>query len=161
MEYVAHAKAGEIHHLEDHLREVAKLAATFAREFGAEDWAHVAGLWHDIGKYRPAFQAYIRRGTGLDPDAHIEKDNNPQTNHASSGAIYACRKLGGPQHLPVSYLIAGHHTGLPDCTGGGDAPGAPLHEILQRDKKLEAEMLQENIPQDILDAAAPTTNTAR
>jgi len=156
MEYVAHAKAGEIHPLEDHLREVAKLAATFAREFGAEDWAHVAGLWHDIGKYRPAFQAYIRRGTGLDPDAHIERDNNPQTNHASSGAIYARRKLGGPQHLPVSYLIAGHHTGLPDYETG-DAPGAPLHEILQRDKKLEAEMRKENIPQDILDAAAPNT----
>ncbi|MDD9874271.1 MAG: CRISPR-associated helicase Cas3' [Gammaproteobacteria bacterium] len=157
MKYVAHAKEGEIHSLEDHLREVAKLAETFAGELGAGDWAYIAGLWHDIGKYRPAFQAYIRRGAGLDPDAHIEKESNPQTNHASSGAIYAQRKLGKLQCLPVSYVIAGHHAGLPDYEGGGDAPGAPLHEILQRDKALEAEMLKENIPQDILDASAPNT----
>jgi len=156
MEYVAHAKEGEIHSLECHLREVARLAETFAGEFGAGDWAYIAGLWHDIGKYRQAFQAYIRRGAGLDSDAHIEKESNPQTHHASSGAIYAQRKLGKQQYLPVSYVIAGHHTGLPDYQFD-DAPGAPLVEILERDKALEAKMLKENIPQDILDAPAPNT----
>jgi len=155
MEYVAHAKEGEIHPLEEHLREVAKLAEAFAGEFGAGDWAYIAGLWHDIGKYRKTFQKYIRQGTGL-PDAHIEKAGSPQTNHASGGAIYAQRKLGEPQHLPISYLIAGHHTGLPDYEAG-DAPGAPLNEILQRDKALEAEMLKENIPENILDAPVPST----
>lgn len=158
MKYVAHAKEGEVHRLEDHLRKVAKLAETFAGELGAGDWAYIAGLWHDMGKYRPAFQAYIRRGTGLDPDAHIEKAGNLQTHHASSGAIYARRKLGKPQYLPVAYTIAGHHTGLPDCAAGGDAPGAPLDEILQRDEALEAEALKENIPGDILNPPAPNTN---
>ena len=88
MKYVAHARDGEIHQLEDHLRKVGGLAETFAKEFDAGDWTYPAGLWHDIGKYRPAFQAYIRRGTGLDSEAHIERESNPQTNHASSGAIY-------------------------------------------------------------------------
>lgn len=155
MKYVAHAKEGEIHSLEDHLREVAKLAETFAGEFGAGDWAYIAGLWHDIGKYRKTFQKYIRQGTGL-PDAHIEKAGNPRTNHASSGAIYAQRKLGA-NHLPISYVIAGHHAGLPDYDGGGDALGAPLDEILKTDKELEAEALKENIPEDILDTPTPNT----
>ena len=156
MGYVAHAKEGKIHQLEDHLREVAKLSETFAGEFGAGDWAYIAGLWHDIGKYRKTFQKYICQGAGL-PDAHIEKEGNQKTNHASSGAIYAQRKLGA-NHLPISYVIAGHHAGLPDYDGGGDVPGAPLDEILERDKELEAEALKENIPEDILDALTPNTN---
>lgn len=48
------------HLLADHLRAVAKLAASFAKIFGYEDWGHLAGLWHDLGKYRPRFQRYIR-----------------------------------------------------------------------------------------------------
>ena len=160
MKYVAHARDGEIHQLEDHLRKVGGLAETFAKEFDAGDWAYPAGLWHDIGKYRPAFQAYIRRGTGLDSEAHIERESNPQTNHASSGAIYAQNQLGPLGrgcHLPISYVIVGHHAGLPDYEGGGDAPGAPLVEVLERDKALEAEALKEEIPKDILNVSTPNT----
>ena len=37
--------------LERHLKEVADLAGKFASAFGSEDWARLAGLWHDLGKY--------------------------------------------------------------------------------------------------------------
>jgi len=37
--------------LEDHLRAVAELAAEFAAAFGSGEWARLAGLWHDLGKY--------------------------------------------------------------------------------------------------------------
>ncbi|MGA7950768.1 MAG: HD domain-containing protein, partial [Thiobacillaceae bacterium] len=40
------------HDLAEHLAGVAALSACHARNFGAEDWAHLAGLWHDLGKYR-------------------------------------------------------------------------------------------------------------
>ena len=43
--------------LEVHLREVAELAAEFASTFGAGEWGRLAGLWHDLGKYSPVFQA--------------------------------------------------------------------------------------------------------
>ncbi len=33
--------------LEEHLKNVAELAADFARPFGGEKWAYLAGLWHD------------------------------------------------------------------------------------------------------------------
>jgi len=46
--------------LEDHLREVAELAGEFADAFGAKDWGHLAGLWHDLGKYSRKFQDYLR-----------------------------------------------------------------------------------------------------
>jgi len=59
------------HLLADHLRAVSGLAAEFADTFRAADWGRLAGLWHDLGKYRPGFQRYIRQT--CDPDAHIEQ----------------------------------------------------------------------------------------
>jgi CRISPR-associated endonuclease/helicase Cas3 len=52
---IAHVReGGEIHDLEQHLREVAERAVSFADGFGAGDWARLAGIWHDLGKYQPA-----------------------------------------------------------------------------------------------------------
>ncbi len=45
------------HLLVDHLQSVAAIASRFARTWdsagGSESWAALAGLWHDLGKYRP------------------------------------------------------------------------------------------------------------
>jgi len=49
----------EPHDLEEHLLGVAAMAAEFAQGYGAQ-WADVAARWHDLGKYRPRFQRYIR-----------------------------------------------------------------------------------------------------
>ena len=60
MHCYAHSKEGEPpenwQSLEEHLKNVAHLAATFAAPFGGEEWAHLAGLWHDLGKYSNEFQ---------------------------------------------------------------------------------------------------------
>lgn len=58
------------HLLADHLRAVAALAAGFSDGFGSREWGYLAGLWHDLGKYRDGFQRYIRQSR--DPDAPIE-----------------------------------------------------------------------------------------
>lgn len=43
--YVSHvAEDGRIEEVADHLREVAEMAAEFARPFGAESWAYAAGM---------------------------------------------------------------------------------------------------------------------
>ncbi|HMY06813.1 MAG TPA: CRISPR-associated helicase Cas3' [Accumulibacter sp.] len=111
------------HRLEDHLVDVSKLAADFAAEFGAAPWAALAGIWHDLGKYRVGFQRYIRQcGDG---NAHIEgRVADPDKTHSAAGALWAQRYLqeidrrGGPVIATVlSYLIAGHHAGLSDWAG--------------------------------------------
>jgi CRISPR-associated endonuclease/helicase Cas3 len=45
--------------LAQHLSEVAKLAALFARPCGCERAARIAGLLHDFGKYNPKFQQLL------------------------------------------------------------------------------------------------------
>jgi len=52
-EFYAHSREGippkHRHHLENHLKEVAKMAQTFANDFNAGDWAYLAGLTHRSG----------------------------------------------------------------------------------------------------------------
>lgn len=123
-EFLAHVdEAGDgfrLHGLEAHLEAVAELAARFAGPFGGSEWARLAGLWHDVGKFQPAFQAYIRRGSGYDPSAHLEAAGSGRVDHSSVGAMHAVDHLGkqGATGEAVgrllAYVIAGHHAGLPD-----------------------------------------------
>ncbi len=132
------------HDLADHLVGVAALAACRARAFGAEDWAHLAGLWHDLGKYRPRFQHYIRKVSGFDTEAHI-KGEAGKAPHSTAGAMFACDRFGAKGRV-LAYLIAGHHAGLYDWFGGLDAR---LDSADSRDELNEA--LAENPPAAILD----------
>lgn len=87
----------EIHALEDHLFSVAKLARLFATQLNAckdppadlGTWAELAGLWHDLGKYQPAFQQYIASASGM--EAHIEAPG--RVKHAIAGAMLDRRVL--------------------------------------------------------------------
>lgn len=58
--YYAHSLPGkppsEWQLLEDHLKNVAELARSFGEPFGAGEWAYLAGLWHDLGKYSKNFR---------------------------------------------------------------------------------------------------------
>ena len=115
-QFIAHVKQSEngewvIHSLEEHLREVGRIAGEFAKDFESAEWARLAGLWHDLGKYRPVFQSYIRRASGFDTDAHIE--GSGKVDHSTAGAIHAVDKFKSVGRV-LAYLIAGHHAGLPD-----------------------------------------------
>ncbi|HMT94289.1 CRISPR-associated helicase Cas3' [uncultured Thiothrix sp.] len=141
------------HWLDEHLRDVAQLAADYASIFNSAEWAYVTGLWHDLGKYNPEFQHYIGVKSGYNPNAHIEQVG--KVNHSAAGALYAVQKhktLG----LPLAYLIAGHHAGLPDWHKTDEADGRSLAEILQEVQHLE-KALQVEIPADILKATLPKT----
>ncbi len=74
MEYYAHSLEGEPpdqwQPLEEHLKNVAEMAAEFARPFGGQAWACLAGLWHDLGKYSAAFQKKLYDANGI--ECHIE-----------------------------------------------------------------------------------------
>lgn len=113
--YYAHSLPGrpleEWQLLEEHLIQTADLAECFATAF-AQGWGRLAGLWHDAGKYRRAFQEMI----GRDPEAHV----NGKVDHSTTGALIA-KERGSAL---VSFVIAGHHGGLPN----GDDLQARLHE---------------------------------
>lgn len=53
---------GERHPLVDHLKAVATLTRSHARNLGAEDLGYHLGLWHDLGKFDSAFQANAMEG---------------------------------------------------------------------------------------------------
>jgi CRISPR-associated endonuclease/helicase Cas3 len=112
--------------LEEHLENVAELAAEFAAAFGSEEWGRIAGSWHDIGKYSEAFQQYLRMAG--DPDVH-SADHLPRTDHSTAGARHAAQRFGRLGQL-LSYVIAGHHAGLPDADGPG---GSSLRGRLRKD----------------------------
>ncbi len=113
-----------VHSLEEHLSAVARLAGQFAELISAGPWGQIAGLWHDLGKYQPTFQAYIESASGA--EAHIEAPG--RVKHAIAGAVHAAAALGSYGRL-MAYLIAGHHAGLPDWHPG-DAGGAALEQEL-------------------------------
>jgi CRISPR-associated endonuclease/helicase Cas3 len=127
--YIAHVRTGDssskkqwlIHSLNEHLLDVAALAYRFALSFGKKhsEWAYLAGIWHDLGKYSPAFQRRIKTLSGYDETAHLEGPAE-KVNHSSAGALHAQRVLGNYAGKMLAYLIAGHHAGLPDWYIGLD-----------------------------------------
>ena len=135
MLFLAHLKDTKEHKLEEHLLRVAQLAEQFAGEKIGKQWAYLAGLWHDFGKYRLPFQCYLRG-----------KVKNPNdTHHASTGALYAHQELGECFGKILAYIIAGHHAGLPDYVCGN---GRSLTEIFDKDKKFLTQAL-EQAPENI------------
>ncbi|MGQ9644302.1 MAG: CRISPR-associated helicase Cas3', partial [Ignavibacterium sp.] len=122
--FIAHIKKNpdgswaKPHFLSEHLNSVSKIAGEFASEFGNKDWAELAGYLHDLGKYHPDWQKYIRRETGYyDENAHIE--NFPgRPNHSTAGAVLPFIKFkNSPAAKLLAYVIGGHHSGLPDWVG--------------------------------------------
>lgn len=119
--FIAHIKKNpdgswaEPHLLSEHLNSTAKLAAKFASEFNNGDWAELVGYLHDLGKYLPDWQMYIRKETGyFDEDAHIEGYAG-RPNHSAAGAIYLFEKFkNSPMAKALAYIVGGHHSGLPD-----------------------------------------------
>lgn len=91
--------------LPEHLSNVGKLASDRARRFGLSHAAFVAGLYHDLGKYDPAFQ---RKLTG-----EINR-----VDHSTAGAVVLLDRVPPAEQIPremIAYAILGHHAGLPDC----------------------------------------------
>ena len=140
----------EPHDLADHLRAVAQLAAGFAARFGGSDWAYLAGLWHDLGKYRPRFQRYIRLASGFEADAHIRGEAG-KAPHSTAGALFACDRFKESGRV-LAYLIAGHHAGLHDWNSENSSLE---YRLQQQDSRSELdETLAAEPPAELLDSGS-------
>ena len=156
--HLAHVRCdGDIfslHDLDEHLREVGKLAEEHARLFGSGDWARVAGLWHDLGKYSVEFQRRIKSVSGYDAGAHLE-GHPGRVDHSTVGAQYATDQFGGHGRI-LAYLIAGHHAGLPDWHTS-ETTGSALKVRLDDNVHLKR-TLSQAIPIELLSQPKPTTS---
>jgi CRISPR-associated endonuclease/helicase Cas3 len=91
--------------LKNHLRNVAKLAEGFGRPLGIGAEAEIAGLLHDLGKYRTEFQRYLRG----------QCQSSIETQHAVFGAAWAFDCANREDKLAATaFAVAGHHAGLHD-----------------------------------------------
>jgi CRISPR-associated endonuclease/helicase Cas3 len=107
--YYAHTKGldkSNWQSVKEHLVNTANIALLSSSDTGLSEFAYIASLLHDIGKYSLAFQKKLN-------GAKIKVD------HSTPGAkeIISLFKQTPKQRLMstmLAYCIAGHHGGLPD-----------------------------------------------
>lgn len=91
--------------VKEHLERVGSLSGTFGQEVGMPNAARIAGLFHDFGKYSPAFQGVLA-GTIKNVD------------HAFAGAVmlYLLKaqksEILRKKYEPILEAMQGHHNGL-------------------------------------------------
>ncbi len=118
--------SGQWQPLSTHLLNVARIAKEFATPLGLGDEAELAGLMHDLGKYRDEFQSYLRG----------EREGGKETYHAIYGAYWAVAER---KHALAS-VIAGHHAGLHDWS---DLKGKVTKETVSTKSKSLKDKLSE------------------
>lgn len=121
--YVAHTPSKDNPHwhgLAAHALAVTDMAQTFAARFGGEALARYVGLLHDLGKFTPKFQQYLRQ-------CHEAEQNGtqaprrgcaPHKQHGARAALDALTVQEGEEAAKlVAVLIHGHHGGMKDRPG--------------------------------------------
>lgn len=100
----AHSRnqAGSRHDLLEHLSSVADLSGRFASKLDAAELGRLLGTWHDVGKFNPAFQAYLQ-----------DCEADPQTRRRGPDHKAAGVRLAFESALSLlGLLLHGHHGGL-------------------------------------------------
>jgi CRISPR-associated endonuclease/helicase Cas3 len=130
----------------EHAEGTASLAALFAAWWGAGDWGRLLGLWHDLGKFAPEFQAMIAAADPKTP----QEGGARKPDHSSAGGQWAIRHYGPLLGSLFAYAIAGHHAGL----GDWEDEGRPLRHRLAETSHLDR-ALRATPPHHLLEQAPP------
>ena len=130
--------------LDVHLVNVGYWAGIFASKIQLGSAGELMGLLHDLGKYSPEFQAYIKSAEGLinpDEDDYVDaQERRGKVDHSSAGAQYLWHKLfekhgvGALMAQFFALCIASHHSGLIDCldTNGEDTFTKRMHKAQEK-----------------------------
>ena len=125
------------------------MAAEFARPFGGGEWAYLAGLWHDLGKYSEEFQKKLFDANGI--ECHLETKPG-KVIHSQAGGHLAQQTMTCEMARVFCWLIMGHHAGLADYAS--DKTGASALEPKLRHPEVSKDILA-LIPEYIKDQAEP------
>lgn len=112
-----------------HAEKVAFLTADCMAPLCLQNLGKLCGLVHDMGKFSPEFQAYIR----------LEEAKKGKINHSSAGAAYIYKKFYKPadnkwKRLTAQLIcnaVCSHHSGLLDCIRPNYG-GVPTNEFIRR-----------------------------
>lgn len=120
MKRIAHMNENQKQSIQEHLLNVAELAADFCEDYrvktvDASEYAYETGKAHDIGKYSDMFQKKIRGNLNISVD------------HSTAGA----REMQKNQMVAATFAIAGHHGGIPN---GKDTTEQNLVERVKKRK---------------------------
>lgn len=146
--FFAHTRKGEPKEmwqsLEEHLIQTAEIAGDFADKFNAKELGYVVGILHDLGKYSAKFQKRLE-------GAKIRVD------HSTAGMqeafeLYKDIYRGALAKI-MSYIICGHHSGLPDA-GSANYEGS-LENRKERDIEDYSAYKEEIQPPDLSEFKLP------
>jgi CRISPR-associated endonuclease/helicase Cas3 len=106
-----------------HLNKVAHLASQFAAKMfppgedreSARQWGFLAGLWHDLGKFAPEWQTYLKSKA----DPHSDEVSG-KVDHSTAGAQFSVKTHPLFGHL-IAFGITAHHCGLLDTRTNGNS----------------------------------------
>jgi len=150
MHYAHIGNDGEKQTVKQHLENVSFLAEQRGKKINLGKTMTFIGLLHDLGKYSPNFQEYLRMASEGNTLA-----KRGSVNHSSAGAKYIFENYGmnsdfekkvGTQLLTVA--IASHH-GLMDCmsVGGEDY----FHKRVNPSKDIQYDQVLNHADQTIID----------
>jgi CRISPR-associated endonuclease/helicase Cas3 len=137
-----------------HLLRVAARASSYAP--WAPEWAYLAGLWHDLGKYAPEFQDHLRRAM------RGECVRRGSVNHSSAGAIHTLRRFaaantGNDDWRAVALAILAHHGRLPDLDRCEERLGLTSRSAFTAARALYGSTIAGQPPTELRDAALPAS----
>jgi CRISPR-associated endonuclease/helicase Cas3 len=115
------------------------MAADFARPFGGEEWAWLAGQWHDLGKFSDEFQRKLN-------------GENFRVVHSEAGGHLAQQRMSKGMERIFCWLIMGHHAGLADY--GSSISGAKALETKMRNPEVSEGIIR-NVPEEMKRHPAP------
>jgi CRISPR-associated endonuclease/helicase Cas3 len=121
----------------------------YSAQFATGPWksqAHIAGLWHDAGKYQLAFQHYI----GLTPEASNETNRAIRSvPHSAAGAALAVDRFGlrDARGIALALVVEAHHGALKAARSIADV-------LQQRGEMLLADAREGGLPCDLEQAEA-------
>lgn len=143
---IAHIKPGNPdmeQTIPDHLEETAQVAKRLGTPLGIGCLAYLAGLYHDLGKFRKEFERYMRSAV-----SECDKKKQKKINHSSAGAIYIYQRFykGSQTEKLTAQLICqailSHH-GVNDCLSidGEDC----FHNRIENLDNLDYDEIMENL----------------